>query len=89
MNYELTILGQTRLCIGRVSTLLDSLLPHGRTIIITDATIDRLYPDLVHRTEHIINRFFISLTIINSIYKCTSDTYINHARLLTITKIIL
>ena len=54
MNYELTILGQTRLCIGRVSTLLDSLLPHGRTIIITDATIDRLYPDLVHRTEHII-----------------------------------
>lgn len=49
-----TIGGHTRLYVGRASELIERLIPHGRTIILTDATIDRLYPDLVRRSEHII-----------------------------------
>ena len=30
------------------------MLPEGRTVVITDANIDRLYPNLVRRFEHII-----------------------------------
>lgn len=61
MNYDITISeqpttigGHTRLYVGRASELIERLIPHGRTIILTDATIDRLYPDLVRRSEHII-----------------------------------
>lgn len=49
-----TVGGHTRLYVGRASELIERLIPHGRTIILTDATIDRLYPDLVRRSEHII-----------------------------------
>ena len=42
------------LYVGRVEELLERVLPEGRTIVITDANIDRLYPNLVRRYEHII-----------------------------------
>ena len=42
------------LYVGRAEELLESVLPEGRTIVITDANIDRLYPNLVRRYEHII-----------------------------------
>jgi 3-dehydroquinate synthase len=40
--------------VGRAEELLERVLPEGRTIVITDANIDRLYPNLVRRYEHII-----------------------------------
>lgn len=49
-----TVGGHTRLYVGRALELIERLIPHGRTIILADATIDRLYPDLVRRSEHII-----------------------------------
>ena len=45
---------QSTLYVGRAMELLDRVLPKGRTIVITDANIDRLYPSLVRRFEHII-----------------------------------
>lgn len=44
----------SRLYVGRAEELLEELLPAGRVIVITDANIDRLYPHLVRRWEHII-----------------------------------
>ena len=45
---------QSTLYVGRAVELLDRVLPKGRTIVITDANIDRLYPNIVRRYEHII-----------------------------------
>ena len=42
------------LYVGRAEKLLERVLPEGRTVVITDANIDRLYPNLVRRFEHII-----------------------------------
>ena len=42
------------LYVGRAMELVDRVVPKGRTIVITDANIDRLYPNLVRRYEHII-----------------------------------
>lgn len=44
----------SRLFVGRAYRLLPGLLPKGRVVVITDANIDRLYPDLVRGYEHII-----------------------------------
>ena len=40
--------------VGRVTEGLEQLLPRRRVVAIADANIDRLYPDLVHRFDHII-----------------------------------
>ena len=40
--------------VGRVTEGLEQLLPQRRVVAIADANIDRLYPDLVHRFDHII-----------------------------------
>lgn len=45
---------ESTLYVGRAVELLDRVLPKGRTVVITDANIDRLYPNLVRRFEHII-----------------------------------
>ena len=42
------------LYVGRAAELLDRVVPDGRVVVITDANIDRLYPDLVHRYDYII-----------------------------------
>lgn len=44
----------SRLYVGSAEELLAEHLPEGRVIVITDANIDRLYPHLVRRYEHII-----------------------------------
>ena len=54
MSDIVKISNNSTLYIGRVADLLDSVLPKGRVIVITDVNIDRLYPDLVHRYEHIV-----------------------------------
>ena len=54
MSDIVKISDNSTLYIGRVADLLDSVLPKGRVIVITDVNIDRLYPDLVHRYEHIV-----------------------------------
>lgn len=40
--------------VGGAESCLDSLVAGRRVIVITDPNIDRLYPSLVHRYEHII-----------------------------------
>ena len=54
MDAHLSIKGHTQLYVGRVADILDRVLPKSRVVVITDATIDRLYPDLVRRFENII-----------------------------------
>lgn len=54
MDSCITIREQTRLYIGRVGDIIEQVLPKCRVVVITDANIDRLYPDLVRRYEHII-----------------------------------
>lgn len=44
----------SRLFVGRAYRLLPDLLPKGRVVVITDANIDRLYPDLARGYKHII-----------------------------------
>ncbi len=54
MESCITIREQTRLYVGRAKELVASVVPKCRVVVITDANIDRLYPDLVRRYEHII-----------------------------------
>lgn len=54
MSMTISINSGSTLYVGRRYDLLEELLPEGRVIVITDANIDRLYPDLVRRYEHII-----------------------------------
>lgn len=54
MESCITIKEQTRLYVGPVKELVESVVPKCRVVVITDANIDRLYPDLVRRYEHII-----------------------------------
>lgn len=44
----------TKLFFGRAADTLSEILPNRRVVVITDENVDRLYPDLVHRYEHII-----------------------------------
>ena len=51
MESCITIKEQTRLYVGPVKELVESVVPKCRVVVITDANIDRLYPDLVRRYE--------------------------------------
>lgn len=51
---SINIGGVSTLYVDRVIDVLDDILPKSRVIVITDVNIDRLYPDLVHRYDHII-----------------------------------
>ncbi len=53
-NYTLNIKNQSQICIGSSSELLDSLLPEGRVIVISDVNMDRLYHPIVSRFENIL-----------------------------------
>ena len=44
----------TKLFFGPAAEILPEVLPTRRVVVITDENVDRLYPDLVHRYEHII-----------------------------------
>ena len=44
----------TKLFFGPAAERLPEVLPNRRVVVITDENVDRLYPDLVHRYEHII-----------------------------------
>lgn len=66
----------TRLFVGRAYELLPELLPKGRVVVITDANIDRLYPDLVRGYEHIIigvGEASKSLTTVDTLYRRLMD----------------
>lgn len=54
MDKYIKINEASTLYVGRAAELLDRVVPDGRVVVITDANIDRLYPDLVHRYEYII-----------------------------------
>ncbi len=54
MERTIQINQASTLYVGRAAELLDRVLPVGRTVVITDANIDRLYPSLVRRFDHII-----------------------------------
>lgn len=51
---SINIEGVSTLYVDRVIDILDDILPKSRVIVITDVNIDRLYPDLVGRYEHIV-----------------------------------
>ena len=54
MSDIININSKTKLYINKVSDVIDDVLPKSRIIAITDVNICRLYPDLVHRFEHIV-----------------------------------
>lgn len=54
MDRYIKINEESTLYVGRAAELLDKMAPNGRVVVITDANIDRLYPDLVHRYDYII-----------------------------------
>lgn len=54
MSKTLHIADTSTIYVGRLAEALDELLPRRRIVVITDPNIDRLYPDLVHRYDHII-----------------------------------
>lgn len=54
MDKYIKINEASTLYVGRAAELLDRVVPDGRVVVITDANIDRLYPDLVHRYDYII-----------------------------------
>jgi 3-dehydroquinate synthase len=54
MSKTLHIADTSTIYVGRLAEALDELLPRRRIVVITDPNIDRLYPDLVHRYDHIV-----------------------------------
>ena len=54
MDKYIKINEASTLYVGRAAELLDRVVPDGRVVVITDANIDRLYPDLVHHYDYII-----------------------------------
>lgn len=54
MDRYIKINEESTLYVGRAAELLDRVVPKGRVVVITDANIDRLYPDLVHCYDYII-----------------------------------
>lgn len=54
MDRYIKINEESTLYVGRATELLDRVVPKGRVVVITDANIDRLYPDLVHCYDYII-----------------------------------
>ncbi len=51
---SMTIQSVSEIFVGSVSEGLDKLLPQHRVVVIADATIDRLYHDLISRYDNII-----------------------------------
>ena len=45
---------ESTLYVGRVAELLDRVVPQSRVVVITDANIERLYPDVVRRYEYVV-----------------------------------
>ena len=45
---------ESTLYVGRVAELLDRVVPQCRVVVITDANIERLYPDVVRRYEYVV-----------------------------------
>ena len=45
---------ESTLYVGRVAELLDRVVPQRRVVVITDANIERLYPDVVRRYEYVV-----------------------------------
>lgn len=71
MDRELNITKESTLYVGRAIDVLQRVLPQRRVVVITDANIDRLYPDLVHRYEYIIigsGEAIKSLSTVSTIY---------------------
>lgn len=54
MDRYIKINEESTLYVGRVDELLEKVVPTGRVVVITDANIDRLYPDIVRRYDYII-----------------------------------
>lgn len=54
MNRTISVKGSCEVYVGSTATILPRVLPRRRVIVITDANIDRLYPDLVHRFDYIV-----------------------------------
>lgn len=54
MNRTISIKGSCEIYVGRTESILPRVLPRQRVIVITDANIDRLYPELVHRFDYVI-----------------------------------
>lgn len=54
MDTIININEESTLYVGRVAELLDRVVPKRRVVVITDANIERLYPDVVRRYEYIV-----------------------------------
>ncbi len=64
--------GPSKIVVGDVISKLDAFLPDRRIIVITDASVDRLYSDIVRRYEHIVigmGETIKTLSTIDSIYR--------------------
>ncbi len=54
MNRTITLKGSCEIYVGSTETILPRVLPRRRIVVITDANIDRLYPDLVRRFDYVV-----------------------------------
>ena len=54
MNYEINIKDRSRVVVGDVGVELERLLPPRRIVVVSDANIDRYYPSLIGRYDHIL-----------------------------------
>ena len=54
MNYEINIKDRSRVVVGDVGVELERLLPPRRIVVVSDANLDRYYPSLIGRYDHIL-----------------------------------
>ena len=54
MNYEINIKDRSRVVVGDVGVELERLLPAKRVVVVSDTNLDRYYPSLIGRYDHIL-----------------------------------
>ncbi len=54
MERTVSLKGSCEIYVGSTETILPRVLPRRRVVVITDANIDRLYPDLVRRFDYVV-----------------------------------
>ena len=54
MNYEINIKDRSRVVVGDVGVELERLLPDRRVVVVSDTNLDRYYPSLIGRYDHIL-----------------------------------
>ena len=76
MERTVSLKGSCEIYVGSTETILPRVLPRRRIVVITDANIDRLYPDLVRRFDYVVighGESSKTLVTVQKVYRIVTD----------------